>query len=278
MTVDRDRAQQAFAGYAAQYNAGDPKIRLKIDHTYRVAALCADIAASLSLPPCDVDLAWLCGLLHDVGRFEQLRWYGTFNDAVSIDHAAMSAAVLFDEGRIREYLDDSGEDALLRTAVAWHSAYRLPDGLDERTLRFCQILRDADKVDILRVNVEVPMEEIYNVSTQALRQSPVSPAVLEAFYEHHCVLRSLKQYPADNAVGHASLVFELCYAESLRAVARQGWLWKLLDFATDNPETAAAFAALRAEMQLWLRQALETHQGAPPQFPTAENQGSADSF
>ncbi|HIZ49034.1 MAG TPA: HD domain-containing protein [Candidatus Gemmiger excrementavium] len=254
MTIPRRRALQAFAGYAAHYNADDPKVKLKIDHTYRVAALCARIAQSLALPGDDVDLAWLCGLLHDVGRFEQLRQYGTFNDARSIDHAAMSARVLFEEGRIRDYLDDDSADPLLRTAVLYHSAYRLPTDLDARTLTFCNILRDADKIDILRVNVETPMEQIYNVSTRELRQSPVSPAVLQAFYEHHCVLRDLKCYPADNAVGHASLVFELCYPESLRAVAEQGWLWKLLDFATDNPDTAAAFADIRAEMHRWLDQ------------------------
>lgn len=256
MNLDRRHAQQAFAAYAAHYNAEDPKVKLKIDHTYRVAALCDRIAVSLGMPAPEVDLAWLCGLLHDVGRFEQLQQYGTFNDAQSIDHAAMSAQVLFEEGHIREYLDDRSQDDLLRTAVFWHSAYRLPEDLDERTLRFCQILRDADKVDILRVNVEVPMEDIYNVSTQALRQSPVSPAVLQAFYEHHCVLRSLKQYPADNAVGHASLVFELCYPESLRAAASQGWLWKLLNFPTENPDTAAAFAAMREAMHRWLDQQL----------------------
>lgn len=252
MRIDRARAQKAFADYAAHYNAADAKVKLKIDHTYRVAALCARIAQSLALPPEDVDLAWLSGILHDVGRFEQLRRYNTFIDAQSVSHAAMSVAVLFDEGRIRDYLDDAGADALLRTAVEWHSAFRLPEALDDRTRLFCQILRDADKIDILRVNVETPMEEIYNVSTAALRRSPVTPAVLDAFYAHHCVLHSLKQYPADNAVGHASLVFELCYPESLRIVDEQGWLWRLLDFKTDNPDTAAAFAAIRDELHRWL--------------------------
>ena len=37
----------------------------------------------------DVDLAWLLGMLHDVGRFEQLRRYGTFIDADSTDHAQL---------------------------------------------------------------------------------------------------------------------------------------------------------------------------------------------
>ena len=117
MKIDRARAQKAFADYAAHYNAADAKVKLKIDHTYRVAALCARIAQSLALPPEDVDLAWLSGILHDVGRFEQLRRYNTFIDAQSVSHAALSVAVLFDDGRIRDYLDDAGADALLRTAV-----------------------------------------------------------------------------------------------------------------------------------------------------------------
>ena len=182
MKIDRARAQKAFADYAAHYNAADAKVKLKIDHTYRVAALCARIAQSLALPPEDVDLAWLSGILHDVGRFEQLRRYNTFIDAQSVSHAALSVAVLFDEGRIRDYLDDAGADALLHTAVEWHSAFRLPEALDDRTRLFCQILRDADKIDILRVNVETPMEEIY--VHQRLPQLGIQSGIQDAADAH----------------------------------------------------------------------------------------------
>ena len=48
MKIDRARAQKAFADYSAHYNAADPKVKLKIDHTYRVAALCDCIAKSLT--------------------------------------------------------------------------------------------------------------------------------------------------------------------------------------------------------------------------------------
>lgn len=53
-------------------------------------------------------------------------------------------------GKIRDYTEDSCEDGLLRTVVGVHNAYRIPEGLDERTQRFCHILRDADKIDILK--------------------------------------------------------------------------------------------------------------------------------
>ena len=42
--------------------------------------------------------------------------------------------------------------------------------------------------------------------------------------------------------------------ELYRAAAEQGWLWKLLDFKTENPDTAKAFAGMKAEMQRWLEE------------------------
>ena len=156
MQIHRQKALHAFADYVKDYNIEDPKVKLKIDHTYRVAGFCQRIAESLELTQEEIDLAWFCGLLHDVGRFEQLRNYGTFIDAQSIDHAMYGAEILFDQGSIRDYVEDCSEDDFLRKVVSCHSAYRIPAEYDERTVLFANILRDADKVDILRVNVETP--------------------------------------------------------------------------------------------------------------------------
>lgn len=248
MQIDRQKALCAFADYVKDYNAEDPKVRLKIDHTYRVAGFCQRIAGSLELPREEIDIAWLCGLLHDVGRFEQLRNYGTFIDAQSIDHAMYGAEILFDQGRIRDYVADCSEDDFLRKVVSCHSAYRIPEEYDERTVLFSNILRDADKVDILRVNVETPLEEIYNVSTEVLRSDPVTPQVMEAFQEGHAVLRALKRTSVDNVVGHISLVFELVFPVSLHMAAEQGYLDQLMNFSSENPETEKAFAAIRERM------------------------------
>ena len=257
MKIDRKQASEAFEKYTARYNAQDEKVRLKIEHTWRVARLCETIARSLGLPEEETDLAWLIGLLHDVGRFEQLRHYGTFIDAESIDHAQYGAQLLFgseaaETGGIRSFAADPSEDALIHTAVAWHSAYRIPDGLDERTARFCNILRDADKIDILKVNVDFPPEEIYNVSAQELRSCQVSPEVMAAFYEEHAVLRSLKKTAADHLIGHASLVYELVFPVSLRIVEEQGYLEQLLSFRSENPLTREQFAEAGKHMEAWL--------------------------
>lgn len=254
MKTDRTGAQNAFQKYVTDYNTGEEKVRLKIEHTYRVCGLCESIAKDLNLSEQDIDLAWLIGLLHDIGRFEQLKRFGTFSDADSIDHAAYGADILFKQGKIRDYLDDSFEDELIRIAIHSHSAYRLPDYLDERTRLFCNIIRDADKIDILKVNVDFPLEEIYNVTAKELRNSTVTAEVMQSFDEEHAVLRSLKKTAVDNVVGHISLVYELVFPISLQIAVRQGYLNKLMNFKSDNPETEKQFTHIREKMQNYLKE------------------------
>ena len=128
--ADRNEVIQAFQNYTAAYNPDDPKIKLKIDHTYRVAGLCAKIAVEAKADP---KLSWLCGMLHDIGRFEQVRRYNTFVDAESVDHASLSCELLFQDGLISSFAPDLEPETayLLKTAIHCHSQYRLPDTISE---------------------------------------------------------------------------------------------------------------------------------------------------
>ena len=118
---------------------------------------------------------------------------------------------------------------------------------------FCNIIRDADKIDILKVNYDVTLEVIYDVTTEQLKNSKVTGEVMTAFMEHHAVLRSLKKTPIDNLVGHAALVFELVYNESFKIVKEQGYLKKMLSFKSANKETVRQFELLNRDMDDFLR-------------------------
>ena len=252
MKIDRARVLKAFDEYVRNYDNRDQKVHLKIEHTHRVSGLCERIAASLNLSQEDVELSWLLGMLHDIGRFEQLKNYGTFIDSQSIDHAIYGAQILFGQGKIRDFVKEEEEDGLLQTAVTFHSAYRLPESLDHRTRMFCNILRDADKIDILKANVDCPLEEIYNVTTEELRNSVISKEVMKAFREKHAVLKSLKKTPADCVVSLISLVYELVYPLSLEIIKEQGYLNQVMDFKWDNPETVKQFQEIRRIMTGYL--------------------------
>ena len=251
--MDRQLAQQAFEKYVSAYEPSNPRISLKIDHTLRVAELCDRIAKSLQLSADDVDLAWLLGLVHDIGRFEQVRRFDSYNDAATVDHAALGVEVLFattgqDVPLIRSFCADDSYDKLIRLAVGVHSAFRVPEGLDERSQTMCQILRDADKIDILKVNCTCPVRDIYGVTEQDLYESALSPACVDLFYQHSCMPRGVRQFPADVLLSHICFAWELVYDESLRIVREQGHLHQMLGRRWANPATQQAFDAAAAHM------------------------------
>ncbi|MDY5181021.1 HD domain-containing protein [Butyribacter sp.] len=280
MTIDRKKVKNVFKKYTDNYDTSDEKIKLKVDHTYRVAALSERIARSLGLGDDDTNLAWLIGMLHDIGRFEQLKNYGTFSDAESIDHAHYGVELLFEGGFIEKFVGENAakdlkgtkdlkeiavkseneeketkeisELDILRTAIWNHSAYRVEEGLTDRVKMFCNIIRDADKIDILKVNYDVTLEVIYDVTTEELKNSGVTDEVMKAFMEHHAVLRSLKKTPIDNLVGHAALVFELVYNESFKIVKEQGYIEKMLSYVSDNQDTVKKFEIMRNDMNKFL--------------------------
>ena len=268
--INRKNVINAFAEYVRNYDPSDEKIKLKIDHTYRVAGLCQRIAESLGLSEPDVDIAWLLGMLHDIGRFEQIRRFGTFNDAQSVDHAEFGADLLFKEGLIRKFAEGYYEECelaepenqedeqiiknnehhnkdtgLLEMAIRQHNKYRVKEDLTERQRMFCDILRDADKVDIFKVKADIPMEIIYDVITEELKNGIITKEVLESFYKKETVLKSVRRSAVDHIVGHISLLFELVYKESYRQAKEQGYVYKLLDFKSDVPEVNAEFDDMR---------------------------------
>ena len=243
--IDRNNVTQAFDSYVSAYNAEDPKIKLKIDHTYRVAGLCERIAKSAGID--NTDLAWLCGMLHDIGRFEQVRRYNTFVDTLSVEHSGLGADLLFRDGLLSRFAPDltDEETKLLEISIRSHSAYRLPEGLTEKEKLYCNILRDADKIDIFRVNCDTPQEDIYNVSTEDLKTSSVSEEVKECFLKRTAVQRKLRKTAIDFPVAHLCLIFELVFPISKVIAKEQGYADRMLSFESENPDTREWMAYMR---------------------------------
>lgn len=247
----RTRIVDEFNKYTAAYDIEDPKINLKVKHTYRVAALCEEIARSIGLSDNDIDIAWTCGMLHDIGRFEQVKRYGTFFDAQSVDHAQFGADLLFKDILYEVFVADGDNEkrSLIEKAIRVHNVFRLPENMTEREIMFSNILRDADKIDILRVNCETPTEDVYNVSTAELKNAAVSEDVKVAFMEKRCAKRHDRTSAVDYLVGHICLTFELVYKRSIELMFSQGYLDKLMQFESNNEDTQKWFAYMRTQME-----------------------------
>ena len=55
--IHRAEVEKSFRDYTSAYNLNDAKVKLKVDHTFRVAALSDVITDSLGMTGYDKDLA-----------------------------------------------------------------------------------------------------------------------------------------------------------------------------------------------------------------------------
>lgn len=265
--MSRPAIRYIFNKYVSPYNVFDDRIKLKIEHTYRVAANCERIAKSLNMCDADVDMAWFLGMFHDIGRFEQVRQYGTFYDADSVNHGMLSGDIVCkgqgagigaeNFGGADKLCEAIAEAAgtiarvdmdIVELAIRQHNAYRLPEELTEREWLFCNILRDADKIDIFKVCMEEPVEAVYMCSEEELYNTEISVEVMEAFFEGNAVPKSIRKTAMDKLVGHISLANELMYTESMVITREQGYFDRMLNFPTKNRKAEEQLTKIREHM------------------------------
>ena len=145
-----------FDVYVRQFGTGDETfdsaIRLKIHHTNNVVVEILDIVNSLNAKAEDCALAEIVAVLHDIGRFKQYAKYHTYSDLKSEDHAALGINVIKKTGVLNTL--EPCDRELIETAIVHHNRAFLPKHMDSRVLFFLKLLRDADKIDILRIVTE----------------------------------------------------------------------------------------------------------------------------
>lgn len=154
-----------FSEYAALERAKEPcdvsPIDLKIKHTYRVLQNARQIVEGESFPLHLRRPSLLAALYHDIARFEQYLQYHTFRDKESVDHGRLGVTILKREKRLAD--EPESVRHLVYSAVGLHNRYALPPNLPEDIRLACLVVRDADKLDILRIMDEhLSGEKPYN--------------------------------------------------------------------------------------------------------------------
>ena len=212
MIIDMEQAQKAFKEYVKKYNPEDEKIKIKIAHIQRVARNSKRIAQNLKLSQEDIELAELIGLLHDIGRFEQVRLYHTFVDKDSINHGEYGAKILFEDGLIREFIKDKKFDKIIKLAIINHNRADIEGGLTEREILHAKIIRDADKTDIFSVLVSGDNKAIWEKAD--LSDDKISDEIYREFIEEKRINYKERKTSADILVSHFCYVYDLNFPET----------------------------------------------------------------
>lgn len=215
-------AIEEFKKYTNHYiNLSDMCV-LKVNHTFRVMNLCEEIAESLNLSNEDIELAKLCGLLHDIARFEQWKQYQTFEDLKSIDHGDYGIEILKENDFIRRFNQESSLDELIFKTIKNHNKYELEENLTEREKLFCKIVRDADKLDILYLYTTGEIHLDTN-------NEDFSDEVYQYFLNHKIVSRKLKKTKADRLAISLGFVFDLNFIKSFQILKENNYIDKEID-------------------------------------------------
>lgn len=185
-------AIRQFEDYVRHYDVSDGRVRLKIIHTLGVLGY---TRALCQLEHIEGDLrtaAETAAVFHDVGRFEQLRQYDTFFDSKSVDHAALSAQIV----REKDWLKGQPYKEEILTAIERHN--RLDDRPEDGSAAILyDLVRDADKLDILRVFAVDDVKDMTSYTIEEIARSFSAPAVRNDLLAGHSVDKTHRQSPVD---------------------------------------------------------------------------------
>jgi len=229
--IDLRKAEKVFKSYVEKYDIEDDKIELKIKHTYGVVRASEKIAKGLNLEEDDIRLAMLIALLHDIGRFEQVKKFDCFidNEDKEHDHAEFGIQVLFENNLIRSFVKDNQYDRIILKAIKNHNKYKIEEGLSERELLHSKLLRDADKIDNFRVRKTAEYETLFNETEEEVENEKISDKVFKDFLNHKQIKSKDRKTALDCWVSYVAWIYDINYEITKDLIKETNEIEKLID-------------------------------------------------
>ena len=254
MNSDISLHEQWFAAYAARQRAREARdpapLDLKAAHTRAVLENARRMTRHEKFEPRLARACLLAALYHDLARFEQYLRFHTFRDRESCNHGLLGVKILKREARL------AGEDARTRkivlAAVGLHNRFALPAHLPRHTELAAHVVRDADKLDILRVMDEhlsgpgpYSPTVVLNLPDDPSRAGKaVLSAALEGRVAAYADLRSVNDF----RVLLGTWLFDMHFAASRRQFVEDGHARRLLEALPPAPPYGPARQALLARL------------------------------
>lgn len=255
MIIDFIKAEKSFKEYLKDYDLEDGNIKLKVKHTYEVVRKSEYISKGLGLDEEDIELAKVVALLHDIGRFEQVKQTNDFIDSNSFDHADYGIKVLFENGMIRKFISVDKYDNIIKKAIYNHNKYKIEDGLEEKEVLHSKIIRDADKIDNFRVketeNFKNIFPSLYNPKT--INYESISSKVYNDFMKHKCIKLEDRKTQIDFWICVIAFIYDINFDISLKYIRDKNYIDILVDrIEYKNSDTKEKMEAIRKCAKIYL--------------------------
>ena len=243
--MDFTKAAHVFQEYLKDYDQNNDKVRLKIVHTYGVVKQAEEVCRRRNLDEETVSLAKIIALLHDIGRFEQLKQFDSF-EPTTMDHAAYGVQILFEEGMIRQFVPEDTWDDIIKTSIAHHSDFCLEGITDPRTLLHARLIRDADKLDNCRVKLKDDLQVFMGASAEEIGAQEITPVVYDTIFKNQCIYSPDRVTKMDYWVSYVAYFSDIYFRASLDIIQEHNYLNRIIDrIPYSNPDTARQMEEIR---------------------------------
>ena len=225
--MDVERIKKEFKKHYKKYDYHDEAIICKYYHSIRVMDLSRLIAKYAGFSDNDAEIAAIVGLLHDYARFEQWTKYKTYRDIDSIDHGDLAVQMLFDNNEIKNYSSNKENYDEIYDAIKYHNKKFVPENLSEHNKLLCNVVRDADKLDIfylLSINKGLFLEDAEEISEN----------INFDFYEHKIIDRHNIKNKNDEIILALSMMFDLNFKYSFKYLYDTNLIWRMYDNIKDK--------------------------------------------
>jgi putative nucleotidyltransferase with HDIG domain len=199
---------------------------IKKEHSLRVAGIALSLAEKLEWADDEQQMAFLIGLLHDLGRFRQLAEFDTFSDEKSVDHAEEAVKILKEESLFNDLMISNKE--LIFAAILNHNKFKIQEGLTGQEMLHAKLIRDADKLDIFRVLTEYYINRNskanHTLTWELPKGNAVSPSVSKEILAGKMVTKKNIVSEMDVKIMQLSWVYDLNFRASFEFLLKNRYL------------------------------------------------------
>ena len=240
--------------YVSEFSSEDSEIQMNIDlikeHASRVLDNVKELGASIEIDESNLLLLKISAFLHDIGRLEQLVKLGTYADNDESNHIQIGLNVI-EEYDVLDVLDEK-EKQLIIDCVKMHDLSVLPKIEDEQFLALIQVLRDADRIDVLRIVSEYyTHKKIYpnKCLDMELKDIPgISKKISKAIMNEEIAKHDDVENVNDLKLTQMSWVFDIKNKRGFKMISDKGYVKAIFETLPKNDDVIDMYRNMKIFM------------------------------
>ena len=216
------KIMRVFNQYIKKFDMNKGNVKALYFHSIKMMDLCKDIASNLGIfTEEEVIVCGFIGLFHDIGLFSNKMKFSVMLDG-TIDYSKKSVDIIFDSDKlIRDITNDTKYDDVIKISIYCQNKVGLPNGLNDKMLHFCKVLKDAHTIDNFRMVINYPYMDMH------IDNFP-NDLVYNTFKQYQVITNKVSDNDADNILEVLSLIFGLNYHYSYILLKQEECVDKLI--------------------------------------------------